>query len=380
MGKKILYISELADLGGGEQILLSWLEGLDREKFQPEALCACEGPLTEKLRSMRVPVTVFEFGKIGRLAGFLPYVSLACILRFSRLLFSVRPALIHSNCFSGLVFSALPAKLLGIPVLWSDHGWTSGEGLQGRLIDILAAGVTTVSEAVRGFLLGGGAVSPGKVTTVYPGIDIMRFQKSGASGEARREFSVPAGAFVVGMAARLQEVKGHRLFLEAAAGIRAKYPETRFLIVGARLFGRSADEGYEAEVAGWIREFGLGHSVIMTGYREDMPRLFSCMDALVCASRRESFCLAVAEALSCETPVVATRCGGPEEIIEDGVSGLLVPPADPRAMAAAVLRLLENREEAAAMGRAGRARVKERFSPASAGRLYGIYDGLLERA
>lgn len=380
MGKKILYISELADLGGGEQILLSWLEGLDRGKFRPEALCACEGPLTQKLRSMGVPVTVFQFGKTGRLAGFLPYASFACILRFSRLIFSARPELIHSNCFSGLVFSALPAKLLGIPVLWSDHGWTSGEGLQGRLIDIFAAGVTTVSEAVRSFLLGGGAVSPGKVTTVYPGVDIARFQKSGSSVEARGEFSIPAGAFVVGMAARLQEVKGHRLFLQAAAGIRDKYPDTRFLIVGARLFGRSADEGYEAEVAGWIREFGLGASVIMTGYREDMPRLFSCMDALVCASRRESFCLAVAEALSCETPVVATRCGGPEEIIEDGVSGLLVPPADPRAMADAVLRLLENREEAAAMGRAGRARVIGRFSPASAGRLYGIYDGLLERA
>ncbi|HBB67275.1 MAG TPA: hypothetical protein DCZ93_08235 [Elusimicrobia bacterium] len=380
MSKKALYISELADLGGGEQILLSWIAGLDRNKFQPSVLCACEGRLTEKLRNMGVPVTVFPFGRIGRLAGFLPYISLPGILRFFRLFLSMRPALVHSNCFNGFVFSALPAKVLGIPLIWSDHGWTSGGGLQGRLIDLFASKVAAVSGTVRAFLLSGGRIPPGKVETLYPGVDTLRFRKSAEAGKARAEFSIPPGVFVVGIAARLQEVKGHRLFLQAAADIRKKYPDTRFLMIGARLFDRLADEGYEAEVAGWVKEFGLGSSVIMAGYRNDMPELFSCMNAMVCSSRRESFCLAVAEALSCETPVVSTRCGGPEEIIEDGVSGLLVPPADPAALAAAVLRLLENGAEAAAMGRAGRARVKERFSPASAGRLYAIYDALAEKA
>ena len=380
MEKKVLYISELVDLGGGEQILLSWVEGLDRNKFRPVLLCACEGPLPDKLRKMNVPVTVFPFGSIGRAAGFLPFISLPALLRFSRLLFSLRPELVHSNCFSGLVFSALPARVLGIPVLWSDHGWTSGGGLQGRLIGFFASGITAVSDTVRGFLLGGGSISPGKVEILYPGVDAERFQKSEGAGETRKSLSVPPGAFVVGMVARLQEVKGHRLFFQAAAEIRRKHPDARFLVVGARLFARSADDGYETAVAGWIREFGLENSVIMAGYREDMPALFSCMDVMVCASRRESFCLSVAEALACETPVVSTRCGGPEEIIEDGASGLLVPPADPAAMAAAVLRLLENRGEAAAMGRAGRARVKERFSPASvASRLDRIYGSLTEK-
>jgi glycosyltransferase involved in cell wall biosynthesis len=381
MGKIILYISELADMGGGEQILLSWIKGLDRKNFQPAVLCSCEGPLPEKLRAMGVPVTIFPFGGIGRLAGFLPFISLCGVLRFLKLFQSMRPVLIHSNCFSGLIFSALPARILGIPLLWSDHGWAYGGGMQGKFINSFTAGVTAVSETVRGFLLGGGSIAPGKVTVVYPGVDTVRFRKSGESIEVRKEFSIPPGAFTVGLVGRLQEVKGHRLFLQAAAEIKKKYPDARFLIIGARLFDRRADDGYEADLAAWIKEFGLEANVIMTGHREDMPKLFSCLDVMICASRRESFCLAAAEALSCETPLVSTKCGGPEEIIENGVSGLLVPPGNSQAMAAAALRLLENRAEAAAMGRAGRARVAERFSPASAsGRLRHIYGALLEKA
>lgn len=377
MPKKVLYISELADLGGGERSLISLITGLDRRDYAPHLLCAAEGALPETLRRAGVPVSIFPFGTAGRVLGVVPYVSPAGVARFHGLLRSLRPDLVHTNCFSGLLFSALPAELLGIPVVWSDHGWTSGAGLQGMLIDRFCSGIGAVSRPVRDFLLSGGRIPPGKVALLPPSVDGGYFGRAGSG--LRSEFGISPDAPLVGIVGRLQEVKGHRLFLQAAARIRARLPAARFLIVGARLFGRPGDEPYEAAVAGWIKEYGLEGKVVMAGFRGDMPAVYSALDVMVCASRRESFCLAVAEAMSCEVPVVSTRCGGPEEIIENGVSGVLVPPADPEALAKAVLDILADGRASGELGLRGRERVKRLYSPeAVSAALLGLYDGALK--
>ena len=174
------------------------------------------------------------------------------------------------------------------------------------------------------------------------GIDLERF----ASG--KRLFD-PDGP-LVGNVARLAEQKGQRTLLEAAAEL----PGVKFAIVG------------EGELRGELErrtdELGLHDRVLFTGARDDVPDLLATFDVFAFPSLFEGLCLAVIEAQAAGVPVVATPVGGIRETVVDGETGLLVPPQDPQALAAAIRRLLDDRELAGRLAAEARRRVHERFS------------------
>jgi glycosyltransferase involved in cell wall biosynthesis len=172
--------------------------------------------------------------------------------------------------------------------------------------------------------------------------------------DAHAAFWLPKGAPLVGNVAALAGHKGQRHLVAAAARVIREVPDARFLIVGE---GELRDA-----LEHQIKELGLDRHVMLTGFRDDAVGLQKSFDVFVMSSVTEGLGSAMLDAMACRRPVVATRAGGIPEAIEDGVTGLLVPPQDEPALAKAIVRMLKDSEMRARLGEAGRRRVVEEFS------------------
>ena len=212
----------------------------------------------------------------------------------------------------------------------------------------------------------------GKIVAIPPGIDPARFHPGVSGRVVREELGLTGRA--VGLVANLRGSKGHRFFLDAAREVLFHAPDTRFLIVG---------DGIGAEdIRRRVREMGLDAHVIMTGFRHDIPEVMAALDVLVLPSiKSEASSQVIPQALAVGTPVVATTVGGSPELITDGTTGRLVPPADAGALADAILSLLRDPAAAAAMAEAGGALVRARYTlDAAMARTVSVYDELLRAA
>jgi glycosyltransferase involved in cell wall biosynthesis len=148
------------------------------------------------------------------------------------------------------------------------------------------------------------------------------------------------------------------ILIQAAPLVLAEFPAARFLIVGGT---HAAPPGYYEGLVQLVARLGLQERVIFAGFRHDVAEFYPAFDVLVLTSQGEPFGKVLIEAMAAATPVVGTALGGPLEIIQDGVTGLLIPPGDPAAVAGAIVELARDPERARALGRAGRAWVQGRF-------------------
>jgi glycosyltransferase involved in cell wall biosynthesis len=172
---------------------------------------------------------------------------------------------------------------------------------------------------------------------------------------ARFECEVP----LIGIVGRISPWKGQHIFLRAAAAVRERFPRARFQIIGSALFDEAE---YEKEVRALAVTLGLSEVVEFTGFRPDVGAMIAQLDVLAHASTTgEPFGQVVAEGMISGKPVVATRGGGVPEIIQDGISGRLVPMDDAPALAAAIIWLLENPSQAKQIATAGRQRILSFF-------------------
>lgn len=176
----------------------------------------------------------------------------------------------------------------------------------------------------------------------------------GAGGAFRRELGLAPDALLVGNIAHLSSEKGQRDLVDAIPAVLAVHPEARFVLVG--------EGALRGELERRARELGLGERLAFTGFRDDVDVILDALDVFVMSSHAEGLGTAVADALAARRAVVATRVGGIPDIVEDGVEGLLVPPRDPAALAAAIGRLLDDPELRRRLGEAGRAKVERSFS------------------
>jgi glycosyltransferase involved in cell wall biosynthesis len=191
------------------------------------------------------------------------------------------------------------------------------------------------------------------VSLIYNGVDLERYDNQEACCTLPEEYGMEPGSQIVGVVARLEPEKGHPTLLDAWPTVLRTVPDSYLLIVGEG----SRRDALEAQA----RELRIAHRVIFTGRRDDVPAVTAALDVAVLPSYREAQGLTVLEAMALSRPVVASRVGGIPEMIEDGRTGLLVPPHDADALAEAIVRLLTNHSFADTLARAGHDLVHDRF-------------------
>lgn len=252
---------------------------------------------------------------------------------------------------------------------WEKDGSLTLERLLARSSDALLA----VSGSVRDHVAERLGVAPERVDVILNGVEAERFAGHDPAA-ARAKFGLPAGRPVVGIVGRISQQKGQEDFLRAAQLLAPRFPEALYLVVGS-----ADDEKLLARMQGLAMELGLGDSVRFTGHVTDMPALYAALDVLVAPSRWEGFGLMLVEAMAAGKPIVASRVGAIPEVVGGSGAALLVPPADPAAIAEAVCALLAEPARRAAMGAAGRERARDFSWEASGRRLAAVYERILGR-
>ena len=216
-----------------------------------------------------------------------------------------------------------------------------------------------------------------RADVVYSGLNrASRVIHDGIVSDDHADSHTAEAGPLVGMVGRLSPWKGQHVFVEAAARVHAQLPQCRFQIVGSAMFG---EEAYAAQLREQADKLGLSDYLEFTGFREDVKALMRRFDIVVHASLTgEPFGQVVVEGMAAARPVVAARGGAIPEIIEDGVTGLMVAPGDPQALAEALLSLLNDPDKAHAMGQAAHRHVKKRFTiEQTAHKVEAVYSALL---
>jgi glycosyltransferase involved in cell wall biosynthesis len=292
-------------------------------------------------------------------------VDVRAFLALRRLMRDRGIALVHTHSSIDSWLGGLAARTLGLPVVRSRHVTIAiRRALVYRLADRVVASGERAADLVRA-----AGIPRDRVVGIPPGVDLERFHPGVSGRPVRDELGLEAP--LVGLVANVRGSKGHLYFLEAAREVLGRRADVRFLIVGAGV-------GFD-DVRRTVHEMGLEREVLMLGFRRDIPQVLAALDVLALPSiKSEATSQVILQALATGTPVVATTVGGSPEIVRDGETGRLVPPADSHALARAILDLLADPDAARTMARAGQAIVREQWSmDAVMARTTAIYEELL---
>ncbi|HEV8586626.1 MAG TPA: glycosyltransferase [Methylomirabilota bacterium] len=273
--------------------------------------------------------------------------------------------LVHTHSSIDAWVGGLAARSLGLPVVRSRHVTIPIPRHRGLVYRRLADRVIGSGEAAAAIVRAAG-VPAHRVVAIGPGLDTARFHAGVSGAGVRSELGLTGPA--VGLVANIRGSKGHDYFLEAARAVRAARPDARFVIVGDGV-------GFD-EVRRRVKDMDLEGAAIMTGFRRDVPEVMAALDVLVLPSiRSEAVSQVIPQALAIGTPVIGTTVGGTPELVRDGETGRLVPPADAPALAAAILDLLRDPARARALARRGQAEVLARHSlDATMARTLEVYE------
>ena len=347
---KILHLITELDTGGAQKALARLLAHLDRERFAPHVACLYNGdkPVAQEIRTLDIPVTNL---------GMTAHWRLDALWRFYRLLRQERPMILHAWMFHANMLARVIGQFTRVPIIITSRrnveiGGASREQLKHYTRSLDHANIA-VCELARQAEIERTGVAPNKVITIYNGIETAPFEAASTT-VIRAQLNLPSTAPIVGTVGRLHPQKGLPYLLTAFREINAIYPNAHLLVVGAGEL--------RAVLESQAQQLGISHRVIFTGNRQDIPDLLACVDIFVLPSLWEGLPNVVLEAMAAGLPVVATAVGGTPEVVVNDVTGLLIPPRDPQALADAIHRLLRDPELRQRMGQAGRARVAEHFS------------------
>lgn len=285
------------------------------------------------------------------------------VLELARYLRRHRIEVVHAAGLYANVVTVAAGRLAGTPVVLAsvaDLGQTWLPTLERaqRLVCRLADGVVINARAV-GRRLQDEGWAPDRLHVVHNGVEARKRPATDGGTALREELGIPAGAPLVGVVGRLSEWKGIDHFLDAAARVAREHPEVWFLVVGGPNAG---GEAYAEELRRRAANLDLGERTVFTGFRTDVPEILPGLTISVQPSLSEGLSNVILESMAAGLPMVVTDVGGNPELIRDGVDGLVVPPADPPALAAAIGRLLDAPESARAMGLSAWRSASERFS------------------
>jgi glycosyltransferase involved in cell wall biosynthesis len=352
-------------LGGGERIVLKLAALLPHYGYGVSILTFSVHSESAGLKSPPCPIYLLPLTRTYDLAALRAAFALRRFLKEQQVGI-VQTFFESSDIWAGFVTKTMSTAKL----IWSRRDMGILRGRKHHLAYRLMAGmpdaVFAVSEQVRRYCVEVDGISADRVQTIYNGLELADWREVAKSERA-------PGEFVVATVGNIRRVKGHDIFLRAAATVLQEFPGAQFSIAGDVL-----EPEYFAELEALVRELDLGDHVRFVGGISGLREHLAEADVFVLPSRSEGFSNAIIEAMAASLPVVATDVGGNAEGVVDGVSGFVVPSEEVARMAAAILTLLRDPVKAKQMGEAGRALVEERFTiEAMMRRITGTYARLL---
>ena len=361
---KILYLTQFSEIGGGETILLSLLEKLDRKIFKPYVVVPKSGQLSRRLKQLGIKTYLLDLPPYLIRTFFVPGASPHLMNRFIRLTKTIQPDLIHANHLTLAIYGGLAGKLLKIPVVATAHGpWDAIYFYQDLVTNLFVNKIIVPTAEIKKLILRRKIIRTQKVTVIQFGIDTNKFKPTTKYQQlvARKAFGFSSTDFVITIVGRLDPSKDHLTFLKTAQIVAKKLKNTRFFIVGSKLGDFSGQKySYMKRIKNFLNDNPkLARRITFGGFIEDMPAVYSATDILVSSSPSESFGLAIAEAASCALPIVATDVGNIRAIIKNGKSGFLVSPKNPQAIARRIQTLFKNPVLGVSLGKFARGYVQK---------------------
>ena len=353
----IAYCIHNLSIGGAEHHLQYVFRNIDRRRFLPILFClgnSHDKPLYEGYKALDV-----EIINVGMEGKSLSPRNFQRLWDMARLLKAKNVRIVHGYLFEGNLWGAVAGRLAGVPIVIEskrslDHYsflplWACKFG------NHLATRITANSHAVKNFVEQIEACPGSKITVIHNGVN--GFVAGGISPDAsnlRKSWGIPPEAFVAGTVARFFWKKGYEYFLHMAAAVLKEKPKVYFVAIG--------DGPLKKDMEHLAADLGIASQVIFAGWQSDAGIKTKSFDLYVCTSVIEGMSNAMLEAMNQGLPVVASSVGGNKETVLHSVTGYLVPSRDPKAMAMAVLRLIDNPSLLRRMGEVGKARVASEYT------------------
>lgn len=351
---RLLHLIASPKVGGAEKLLLAMLDRIDRGD--------CRIAVGVYLDA-RTPANALYAELEKRRVDLFPIViRSACDLRQLPQLYhcvkQFRPDVIHTHGYKTNILGYLVSRLCGVPIVSTVHGWLHTPRRVTRCLNRLNLfllrhfeRVIAVSTQIERSLLESG-FSAARLVQLH-NIPPIELDPKLDRIDLMRQFGLSPQARTVGFVGRLEPVKGGQFFVAAAQEVLLHFPATQFVVAG---------EGSELETLRMMAErSGISARFKFLGFVERPEEVYSVLDLFVLPSLDEGIPLALLEAMTADIPVIASAVGGVPEVVEDGVNGILVPPADSQALAAAICRGLEDEAGARERIRAARQTISRRF-------------------
>lgn len=353
----IIYMIDGLGMGGAERLMVPILSNLDHNSFSAKVAVFQNrngNPIADELKALGIPVDLIS----------IPYLrDFAALPKIINYLHNVNADLVHTQLEFANILGGLAAKRLRIPCVSTLHTIPSQDmSLKSKLHQELEYFclrhffdmIVSVSNETRYFHMKSGRMPEKKTRTIYNGIDLAHFNQSlQIDREAvLHDLGIPASAVVLTTVAVLREPKGIQYMIRAMPEILAVHPNAYYLVIG------SGD--FEAK----LKKEAVQNSaerIVFAGMRKDIPELLSVSNIFILPTLTEALPTVLAEAMALRIPILATRVGGIPEMVEDGINGRLVPPADIQQLVSVCNEMLTQHKAISGMGGAGRKIVEERF-------------------
>jgi glycosyltransferase involved in cell wall biosynthesis len=365
---RILYVLPAGERGGAEVSFLNILENLNSNLFEPFVIALKDGPFIAELREKGLNPTVLKTNRIRSIKGFFETAkSIRDFIKFQKI------DVVHCNGTGAQIYAGFAAGLAGVPCIYHLHDSVDWSWNRQGFVHFLAQISLPVSSifsskpkhlkhvAVSKYVAEQFQHTWGSRKNIHVIHNAIRTANSAAATNENLKVNKAPVVIWIG---RLQRWKGTHIFLHAVRIVKEKFPDAQFCVVGGALFG--IENGYERELQDLARSLKLEKCLKFAGHQSSVESFLESADIVVHSSiQPEPFGLVLLEAMNAGKPVVASNKGGPLEIVENGVTGLLVPPNDPDELANAITMLLGDATLRTKMGLAAQERVKKHFNPSN---------------
>ena len=342
----MVHLVEDLKIGGLERVIAAVVTGLDKERFRAKAWCLTRGgEVFEELKGKGIEVEAL---------GMPSHRNIRFLLRLRAKLKDNNIHILHTHGYPACTIGRLAAISAGTPVIISHmHStywdYSYKQILIERFLSFFTDKIICCSRAVADFVVNKEKINVKKTAVIYNGIDLDKFNGYLKVEEKKDEF-------VIGCVASLFPHKGHKYLLEAAKEVLNSFPgKAKFVLVGRGIL--------ENSLRAYAKELSIETGVEFKGAVSDTLKLLCSFDLVVLpSSEREGLGLSLLEAMAAGKPVIGTAIGGISEVIREGENGLLVPAKDPKALAKAIITILQDPVMASRMGKIGRQIAEEKFS------------------